>query len=144
MGNITDQNLRKLENADTYSEVQLSDIFDATEFARVLSSIIEKNELKIKDIVSFSNISKSYLADIRSFNKSMKPSREKLLDLCLAITADIDEINHLLRLSQYQALDPRGLELDRIILWGLAHNKNNLEIREVLGAHGFVEFLINQ
>lgn len=140
MGNITEMNTRTLENTANYEDAKLEGLFNSKDFCQALSNLIASKNLKIKDITAHSNISKSYLTDIRDNTKNIQPKRNKLLDLCLGIHATKDEINMLLRLAHYQPLDSRGEQADRIIIWGLAHHKSNYEIREKLCDHGYTEF----
>ncbi len=140
MGKITEENIRTLENIDVYSESKLTGLFDKKEFAIYLSRLIEDKHLKIKDIVLFSNISKTYLSDLRDTTQDIQPGRSKILDLALGIHADRAETDHLLRLAGYHGLDSRGDTPDRIMIWGLSHNKKPLEIRETLCENGHPEF----
>jgi len=140
MGKITEENIRTLESIDVYSESKLKGIFNKKEFAIYLSHLIENKHLKIKDIVQFSNISKTYLSDLRDMTRDKQPGRNKILDLALGIHADHSETDHLLRLAGYHELDSRGAAPDRIMIWGLSHNKSPLEIRDTLCANGHTEF----
>ena len=142
MGEITDMNTRALENAMNYEDAELQGLFDSKEFCTALSNLIDSKGIRIKDILDFSNISKSYLTDIRDRTKNIQPKRNKILDLCLGMNASKEEINTLLRLAHYQPLDSRGEEIDRIIIWGLAHKKSNLEIRDILCSKHYYEFAI--
>ena len=143
MGQITENNKRVLENSDTYSEKALTGLFDKYTFAKYLSELIDSKHIKIKDIIQFSNISKTYISDLRDMSQNKQPGRNKLLDLALGIHADMDETNHLLRLAGYHELDSRGSTPDRIMIWGLSHKKTALEIREVLCENGHTEFALN-
>jgi hypothetical protein len=140
MGEVTEINTRILEETKNYEDAKLEGLFDAKEFSIALSNLIANKNIKTKEIVEFSNISKSYLNDLKDCSKNLRPKRIKLLDLCLALRATKDETNNLLRLAQYQPLDSRGDEIDRIIIWGLAHNMSNLDIRYKLIDNNHEEF----
>lgn len=140
MGIITDRNIRKLESAESYDDAGDTGVYSQDEFALSLSDLIEKKGLSTKDVLSFSNISKSYLNELRDCTGQCNISRNKLLDLCLGIGADMEETNHLLRLKGFHPLDPRGSDLDRILIWGLAHHRSSIDIRETLCEHGLMEF----
>ena len=142
MGQITETNKRVLESSDTYSADALTGLYDKTAFALYLSELIDSKHIKIKDIIQFSNISKTYISDLRDMTQNKQPGRNKLLDLALGIHADMDETNHLLRLAGYHELDSRGSAPDRIMIWGLSHKKSPLEIREVLCENGHTEFAL--
>ena len=85
MGQITENNKRVLENSDTYSEKALTGLFDKYTFAKYLSELIDSKHIKIKDIIQFSNISKTYISDLRDMSQNKQPGRNKLLDLALGI-----------------------------------------------------------
>ncbi len=140
MGNITDMNTRALESAENYDDAELEGLFDTKEFCIALSNLIDSKGIKTGDILNHCNISKSYLMDIKNPSKNIQPKRNKILDLCLGINATKDEINTLLRLAHYQPLDSRGEVLDRIIIWGLAHQKDSYEIRSKIYEHGYTDF----
>jgi hypothetical protein len=144
MGQITKMNTLSLEKAKNYEDAKLEGLFDDKEFSIELSNLIDKKGLKTKDIVDFSNISKSYLNDLKDCHKNILPKRSKLLDLCLAMHTTIDETDYLLRLAQYKPLDPRGDTVDQIFIWGLSHDKTNMEIREVLYNNNHPEFMLEK
>jgi hypothetical protein len=56
----------------------------------------------------------------------------------------IEETNYLLRLSHYYPLDPKGDTVDQIFIWGLSHDKTNMEIREVLYNNNHPEFMLEE
>ena len=124
-----------------YDDAELEGLFDTKEFCIALSNLIDSKGHKNRTIFLTAAISANLTLWISKIpSKNIQPKRNKILDLCLGINATKDEINMLLRLAHYQPLDSRGEALDRIIIWGLAHQKDSYEIRSKLYEHGYTDF----
>ena len=131
MGNITNENRRILENADKYEDAILDGMIQQ-EFTTALSLLIQQKEISIQTIMEKTHLSKSYINKLRNpSEKTLCPSRHVIIDIGLAINATLEEINHLLKLAQYQELYTRN-KAESLIIWGLLKKLSGDENREQL------------
>lgn len=135
MGKITNENRRALENADNYEDAILTGMIDH-EFTTALGQLIEKKGISVLSIVENTNVSKSYINKLRNpSEKTARPSRHVIIDIALAIDADLDETNHLLKLARYQELYTRD-KSESVIIWGMLKKLPGKQIREMLQERG--------
>ena len=100
MGKITNENRRALEAAANYEDAILTGMVEH-QFSAALSELIEQKGVSVLSIVENTNVSKSYINKLRNpSEKNVRPSRHVIIDIALAIDADLDETNHLLKLAQ--------------------------------------------
>ena len=95
----------------------------------LLESLRERCGLPKAEIARRSGMSEVYLHQV--FSGRRKPSRDRLLALCVGVGASLEEANQLLRQAAYAQLYPR-LRRDAIISHGLAHRRSLVEINESL------------
>ena len=129
MGEITDKNTKELEQACCYGQASLSDMTDNC-FAEEFDKLIISKKCSTQYIVENCHISKTYINELRRrlpSGDSKHISREKLIEVCLTINADLEEINHLLKYAGHQALYSRN-RADSYIIWGLLHKIDGHEI----------------
>lgn len=98
-----------------------------------------------KDICSEKNISKSSLiknAEIdrtygyQILNGTKKPSRDKILKLCISANLNLEESNKALKLGNVGELYPKNPR-DSVIIFGLNKNLDILKIDELLYNRNF-------
>lgn len=98
-----------------------------------------------KDICSEKNISKSLLiknAEIdrtygyQILNGTKKPSRDKILKLCISANLNLEESNKALKLGNVGELYPKNPR-DSVIIFGLNKNLDILKIDELLYNRNF-------
>lgn len=131
MGKITDANRRQLESADCYEDVKLAGMNGQT-FTDALSQLIERKKISTLTIVENTNISKSYINKLRNPSiKTVNPTRHVIIDIALAINADLDETNYLLKLAKYQELYTRDAA-EALIIWGMLKKLPGSDIRRML------------
>lgn len=136
MGKITEENKRALENAANYDDATLTGMISG-EFTTALARLIEKKQVPVLHIVENTHVSKSYINKLRNpSEKSVRPGRYVIIDICLAINATLDETNYLLKMAQYQDLYTRN-PAEALIIWGMLKGLTGKEIREMLQSKGF-------
>lgn len=135
MGKITNENRRALENTDKYEDAILSGM-TKPEFTAELDLLIQQKGISTQTIVERTHLSKSYINKLRSpSEKALHPSRYVIIDIALAINASLEEINHLLKLAQYQELYTRN-KAESLIIWGLLKKLSGEEIHNQLFEQG--------
>lgn len=136
MGNATYRNQVELEQQNNIDELNLTDMIDGT-LPDALDDLIISRDIPSSKISAITGISKSYINDLRNRSRhDLKPSREKLISICVAVGADVDETNRILKLAKYRELYSRD-EADSLIIWGLLRKKSYDEIYAILSDHGF-------
>lgn len=131
MGKITDANRRQLESSDCYDDIELIGMDNQT-FTDALCQLIERKKISTLTIVENANISKSYINKLRNPSiKTVNPTRHVIIDIALAINADLDETNQLLKLAKYQELYARDAA-EALIIWGMLKKLSGSDIRRML------------
>lgn len=135
MGKITNENRRALENADHYEDAILNGMINR-DFTTALGQLIEQKGVSVLSIVENTNVSKSYINKLRNPSvKAVRPGRHVIIDIALAINANLDETNTLLKLAQYQELYTRD-EAEALIIWAMLKNYSGKQIRKLLQEKG--------
>lgn len=96
--------------------------------AEYLKSLAGKYKLSIAEIARNAKLG-DYVYKI--FNGERKASRDILIGLCIAMGTDLNEIQLLLRLSQYYIIDAKN-ERDAVILYGIEHGHSLIDIDTML------------
>lgn len=136
MGKITEENRRKLEQADRYEDAAITDLID-NNFTEKLDDLFTQKGMSTLEVVDRTGISKSYINKLRNrAEKKVKPDRYKIINLGLALNCNEEEINSLLKAANLHTLYARS-DKESIIIWGLLHKKNYEEILELLTQKGF-------
>lgn len=127
----TDELLNILKNSSSvedYIEENFEDISDIT-FTEYLNQCMQKVNMTRAEIIERSNIQKNYGYQI--FDGSKKPSRDKVLALCFAMSLSLDETNRLLKLSDHAILYPR-IKRDSIIIFALEQSTSFIDANILL------------
>ncbi len=90
------------------------DELEAKALYEELERLLEKYKLTKAELIKLSNLQSSYGYQILNGTKE-KPSRDKLLALCVAMKINFDEIQKVLTLAQCGILYPRNIR-DSIII----------------------------
>ncbi|MCR5176909.1 MAG: hypothetical protein K6C05_08695 [Anaerovibrio sp.] len=93
-----------------------------------LKSLADKYDISMAEIARTANLG-DYIYKI--FRGERKASRDILICICLAIKVSLEELQLLLRLSQYYTLDVKN-ERDAVILYGIKNKSSLLEINNML------------
>lgn len=135
MGKITDENRRKIEEADSFDDIVLDGMLDNV-FSEELDKLIVEKNVSVQHIVNESGLSKSYINKLRNpLEKKAKPKRNAIINIALALDATLEETNLLLKYAQYQELYTRN-DTEALIIWGMLKKKTGAEIRMLLYDRG--------
>jgi len=106
-------------------------------FAEQLNDLLEDKGLTRSDVINKAQIYQRYGYEI--FKGTKKPSRDKVLQLCLAMELDTKESQHLLNSAGVSELYPRNRR-DSIIYFCIKNRKNVMECNELLLDYGEILF----
>ena len=93
-------------------------VFTEKDVAELLSALYEKKKLSKAALARKAGMSEVYLHQV--FSGRRKPSRDRLLCLCIGLEASLEETQELLRQASFAQLYPRH-KRDAIISYGLVH-----------------------
>ena len=95
----------------------------------LLSQMYEKREISKAALARKAGMSEVYLHQV--FSGRRKPSRDRLLCLCIGLEASLEEIQSLLKQAVYAQLYPKTRR-DSIIIYGILHHMELEEINDKL------------
>ncbi len=124
------QELMSQPDLDAYIQENLC-AFDERNFAELLTALYDKKDLSKATLARRAGISEVYLHQV--FSGRRKPSRDRLVCICLGLGATLEETQELLKHAGYAQLYPR-LKRDAIISHGLVHGTDLNEINDKLFA----------
>ena len=99
----------------------------------LLNRLYERTGLSKITLAKRSGMSEIYLHQI--FGGQRTPSRDRLLSLCCAMDATLEETQEVLKRSSLARLYPKNRR-DAIILQGIAHGTPLMEINDILFQEG--------
>ena len=97
-------------------------------------NICKENGISKSDLIKNAEIDRTYGYQI--LNGTKKPSRDKLLKLCISASLDIEESNKALKLGNVGQLYPKNPR-DSIIIFGINKKLNLFQIDELLFNRNF-------
>lgn len=100
---------------------------------RELDKLCRGQKLSKAAVARRSGVSEVYLHQVFAGKRS--PSRDRLLCLCIGLSAGVEEIQKLLRQAGFAQLDPR-ITRDALILYGLARGQSLPQINGALLVQG--------
>ena len=115
--NDLQQELMDTADIDTYL-TENEDCFLRRETAQLLSELYKKQALSKAALARKAGMSEVYLHQV--FSGRRKPSRDRLLCLCIGLGATLEETQQLLRQAAYAPLYPKRRR-DAILIHGLLH-----------------------
>ncbi len=98
-----------------------------------IQNMIASKSMSRADVVKACNLNEIYAYQIIS--GARRPSRDKLLCLCIAMKASLEETQELLYHGGFAPLYVRS-QRDSIIIFGISHNETILEVNGNLYDHG--------
>lgn len=119
-------------NLDLYLKDNQS-LFSDSNVAEFLLALCKKNPIAKIALARKAGMSEVYLHQVLSGRRN--PSRDRLLCLCLALEATMDEIQALLQCASYARLYPK-IRRDAIIIHGIVHHTSLSAINDKLFAEG--------
>lgn len=124
------QELMSQPNLDQYITENEAYFADAG-ISEFLAELYERCGLSKAELARRAEMSEIYLHQV--FSGRRRPSRDRLLCLCIGMDADLEEIQQLLRRVGYAPIYPR-LKRDAIISHGIFHRTSLTEINDKLFA----------
>ena len=100
---------------------------------RELDKLCRGQKLSKAAVARRSGVSEVYLHQVLAGKRS--PSRDRLLCLCIGLSAGVEEIQKLLRQAGFAQLDPR-ITRDALILYGLSRGQSLPKINGALLVQG--------
>jgi uncharacterized protein YfaS (alpha-2-macroglobulin family) len=104
--------------------------FEATSLKDELARLSSLHHTTKADIIRLSLLDKTYTYQILD-GKKTNPSRNKLLAICLAIGATLEETQRVLRLGHAEQLHPRNIR-DSVIIYSINHHTSVLDTNQIL------------
>ena len=102
-------------------------------FAKHLQQLINKKGLKNSEVYAIANISKQYFSKL--LKGKVKPSKEKVLSLCIGLRLNMDEAIDFLAIAGY-AMSPIS-QIDTVVKYFITHKDYNvIKINIVLFDYG--------
>ena len=103
--------------------------FTEREMVELLTALCEQRNLAKAAVARQAGMSEVYLYQV--FSGRRKPSRDRLLCLCVGLGASLEEAQELLKRASYAKLYPKS-KRDAIIIHGLVYGKTLGEINDKL------------
>lgn len=100
---------------------------------RELDKLCRGQKLSKAAVARGAGMSEVYLHQVLAGKRS--PSRDRLLCLCIGLSAGVEEIQKLLRQAGFAQLDPR-ITRDALILYGLSRGQSLPQINGALLVQG--------
>ena len=124
--------LEELVNASDFDDAKLDNMLDG-KFKDEFNKLLNSKGVSRAEILRRTGISGTYFDELRNYalKKKKSPSRNVLLNICLAVDADREEIDHILKCAGLSPLYVR-ITMDAIIIWGNEHNKTGMEIKDMI------------
>lgn len=107
--------------------------FQTPSFREYLSQLCEEHGVRREHAIRRSGIERAY--GYQLFNGTRKPSRDKVLQIALALRLEVDETQKLLQVAEKSPLYPR-IKRDAAVLYCLSHEKGVMETQMLLSDLG--------
>ena len=124
--------LRSCDTLENFLKVNRDELSTAS-LAEQIQTLIASKGLTRSDVVKASNLNEVYAYQIIS--GARRPSRDKLLCLCIAMKATLDETYELLIHGGFAPLYVRS-QRDSIIIFAISHEETILQLNNNLYDHG--------
>lgn len=129
----TDEMEIKIINAKNINEI-LNEEFDSNAFPEYFNKLLDKYKTNPHRL-GFVVLSKSYISKLAKYDVEVHPTKNAILKIALALKANLDETQQLLKLSGNQLLYPKN-KRDSIIMWAITHNISFMDTDEMLMSNG--------
>ena len=123
--------LKKSPDLSAYMEMASDDITTPVPSSEYLRQVMEEKGLEKKQVIHASGLERKYGYEILRGSCRKKPSRDKILALCFAMRLTGDEVQELLKRTDYLQLYPK-YERDSIIFFGFSHRLSLDEVNDLL------------
>lgn len=131
----TDSMLRRIfRTKNLTSFLQRNDqSFETADFCTLLRGYCTERKCVPERIIISAQIDRTYGHQL--FNGTRKPSRDKVLQLAVAMKLSLNETQHLLQAAGKSALYPR-LKRDAVVIYCLKNELDMMETQEILSKAG--------
>ena len=133
---VTDELMTALKNETDSVENYLDENRDELikiDIRSLWSEMIKKSGLTKTDIIDSSDCGYNYFYCIINGRKT--PSRDKIIELVIAMKLSVDDCQKLLKLNEKAPLYPR-IKRDSIIIYGIENGQTVFEISDTLKKNG--------
>lgn len=120
--------LKNTRSINSYIENQAENL-SASSLEDYLAQLLSDKALSKSECIQKSGLDRTYCYQI--FSGAKKPSRDKLLALCIGMELTTDEVQQLLKATGYPPLYPRH-QRDSVILFCLNRRLSLSELNELL------------
>ena len=103
--------------------------FSPPKWTDYMSGILQRQNLRVKDIIFRCNLERSYGYQI--FNGTRRPTRDTLMILSLVLGLDTQEAKRMFELAGRAPLYAR-CRRDAAVLYGLSHGMSETDVHELL------------
>ena len=124
--------LKSCANLENFLNQNQSELSNAP-LAEHIQNLIASKSMTRADVVKACNLNEIYAYQIISGVR--RPSRDKLLCLCIAMKASLEETQELLYHGGFAPLYVRS-QRDSIIIFGISHGEPILQVNSNLYDHG--------
>ena len=118
---------------DEFVKITITNFSDLS-LPNFFQNICKEKGISKSDLIKNAEIDRTYGYQI--LNGTKKPSRDKLLKLCISASLDIEESNKALKLGNVGQLYPKNPR-DSIIIFGINKKLNLFQIDELLFNRNF-------
>lgn len=124
-----------LESIDSYDQFldQNKENLGIDPFKVALRKMMGVCMLDISEIIDRAQVDRTY--GYQLFNGTRKPSRDKIIQLCLGMELNLKESNYLLKCAQKSPLYAKS-ERDSAIIYGISHAMTVDQVNELLAQYG--------
>lgn len=112
------------ENEDNFPKKRLCDY---------LGELLKKHSLKKSEVIKRSELNEIYAYQI--FSGARIPERKKVINIAIAMALTLDEVQNLLKCSEYAQLYVKN-EFDCIVIYGICNKLEVTDINYLLYEHG--------
>ena len=125
--------MKSCDTLESFLKRNLDELSTASLAEQLQTLIASKGNLTRAGVVKASNLNEVYAYQIIS--GARRPSRDKLLCLCIAMKATLDETRELLVRGGFAPLYVRS-QRDSIIIFAISHGETILELNNNMYDHG--------
>ena len=120
---VTEELLKRIEESRDIGEAlkENKDKFIKVSLHSYLEALLKEKGISKKELIATADFHETYIHQV--FNGWKKPSRTKLLQLCLGMQLGVEETQRVLKYGGYAQLYPR-IKFDSIIIFALKNKKN--------------------
>ena len=122
------QQLMQTADLDSFLSENSGNFNDKT-IQELINALYVKTDMTKAELARRSGVSTVYLHQL--FSGRRNPSREKLICIAIGLGASLDETQEMLRRSGFAELYAKD-KRDAIIIFGIAHGKNLLQVNDDL------------